>query len=370
MLSRSDKHTIAYDKYGNKVRIEDAKKFIDGKKVTYFFDLSMNCRMVNVFDEIKQPKHWRRHPKGEVVMSNGQRINANSINESIEHQKFKKQIVYDNFFYYNKIKILLQNTKEEYTPIGTRYRIDVYGELLDGTPCFIEVINTSDVSDLKVKYIKQREILTFKIYINKDGSQRHEEFDIIGNSTIDGIKEGIGDSRKKLRLRKNEIEYDFIRCGDRIDEVKKEVRKLADNISKQERDFENELQQTSGFKQISTSEVSDITRRIKEYKRQTLEHINKIEYSETLRTKNIKSYKRKQSNSIFFYKRKVRQEIKCYQEKIDKFYGRISEVKNRIRERRTEFNTLAENCKIEWFRNSFIKSTGIDKLTEILYWCS
>ena len=75
------------------------------------------------------------------------------INESPEHYNFKMNILKEGYFYYKEYKILIKNAKVELRISNSLYRADVFGELLCGTPCIIEVIKTSKVSEVKKEFI-------------------------------------------------------------------------------------------------------------------------------------------------------------------------------------------------------------------------
>ena len=49
---------------------------------------------------------------------------------------------------------MIKNAKVELRISNSLYRADVFGELLCGTPCIIEVIKTSKVSEVKKEFIK------------------------------------------------------------------------------------------------------------------------------------------------------------------------------------------------------------------------
>ena len=109
------------------------------------------------------------------------------INESPEHYNFKMNILKEGYFYYKEYKILIKNAKVELRISNSLYRADVFGELLCGTPCIIEVIKTSKVSEEKKEFINENQILTFEIIIDKDGNQIIEQSNCYGNTELEGL---------------------------------------------------------------------------------------------------------------------------------------------------------------------------------------
>jgi len=62
-------------------------------------------------------------------------------------------------------------------------------------------------------------------------------------------------------------------------------------------------------------------------------------------------------------------------EQIEELRKRIAETKREINRVETEtartkatFNQIAEHCKVEWFKPSWIERPSANKLTEINYW--
>ena len=152
------------------------------------------------------------------------------INESPEHYNFKMNILKEGYFYYKEYKILIKNAKVEPRILNSSYRADVFGELLCGTPCIIEVIKTSKVSEEKKEFINENQILTFEIIIDKDGNQIIEQSNCYGNTELASIQEQTrrikfiynqrNDTRTEITDRNLEIKRDRSKREIRINDIR------------------------------------------------------------------------------------------------------------------------------------------------------
>jgi hypothetical protein len=175
------KYLYACLKDGTVVSISDADKSQE-----YYLYPGKQVKLI-----LRQGQVYQKHfaVKSEDLQINGNRVRFNSINESPQHYNFKMNILKEGYFIYKEYKILIKNAKVEPRILNSSYRADVFGELLCGTPCIIEVINTSKVSEEKKEFINENQILTFEIIIDKDGNQIIEESNCYGNTEIASIQE-------------------------------------------------------------------------------------------------------------------------------------------------------------------------------------
>ena len=56
--------------------------------------------------------------------------------------------------------------------------------------------------------------------------------------------------------------------------------------------------------------------------------------------------------------------------RIEKLEAEIDRICREVEERRGNTEKIAKNCKIEWFKSSWMKSNFNNKIDEIRYWCS
>lgn len=181
------KHRYAFNQFKQIVEINEAQKNNGGEK--YYKDIDLTIEFILVHGSIKE-KHFRQ-PKEYFINTRNGIISNNKINESPEHYNFKMQIIKDGYFIFNDYKIFIKEPKDEYILTGSKYRIDLYAKLLCDTPIAIEIIKTSDISLAKENYLKENEILTFKIYINNEGCQELNQFNIYGKREIEQLKDEI-----------------------------------------------------------------------------------------------------------------------------------------------------------------------------------
>jgi len=125
---------------------------------------------------------------------------------------------------------LIKNAKVEPRILNSSYRADVFGELLCGTPCIIEVIKTCKVSEEKKEFINENQILTFEIIIDKDGNQIIEQSNCYGNAELASIQEQTrrikfiynqrNDTRTEITDRNLEIKRDRSKRELRINDIR------------------------------------------------------------------------------------------------------------------------------------------------------
>jgi len=176
------------------------------------------------------------------------------INESPEHYNFKMNILKEGYFYYKEYKLLIKNAKVELRISNSLYRADVFGELLCGTPCIIEVIKTSKVSEEKKEFINENQILTFEIIIDKDGNQIIEQSNCYGNTELERLTSEITKSEKKFKSEArglysqherekwsidNRVETAIRNAGGSIRDIQREYSEKRTDCEKNVRRFED-----------------------------------------------------------------------------------------------------------------------------------
>ena len=176
------------------------------------------------------------------------------INESPEHYNFKMNILKEGYFYYKEYKLLIKNAKVELRISDSLYRADVFGELLCGTPCIIEIIKTSKVSEEKKEYINEKQILTFEIIIDKDGNQIIEQSNCYGNTELERLTSEITKSEKKFKSEArglysqherekrsidNRVETAIRNAGGSIRDIQREYSEKRTDCEKNVRRFED-----------------------------------------------------------------------------------------------------------------------------------
>jgi hypothetical protein len=287
----------------------------------------------------KQIDHWR-------TLSN-QRIIINGIyydyshdkdSESFEHKQFKFNILEKQYINIKDYKVFLINPKEEIRIVDSKFRADVLANLPCGTPCVIEIIKTSDISQKKQDFIEQNQILTFKIYIDENGNQISKRDDIIGVTEISELTKRIQQGEGKLAELRDQISTER---GQRENKLREQtdiytrelqnagakLKAITDRITELESDKKREITDDD----IDQSEIELLENRISECN-------EKIRIETELQRSLNKSY-----INI----------IKGYQEEI-----------NRLRDLESETLKIIENCNPEWFGHM---PKGVSKIDQILY---
>lgn len=321
------KYKYAYDQDNNIIYINDAFKNNYGQK--YYLINNSECELT-LADGVKNQKHFRIK-KGATIK--GVIVSGGSFGESQEHHNAKMEIIKNSYFNWNDYKIHIQNSKYEYKLDGSRYRADLFAELLCGTPCAIEIIISSGVSQSKKEFIKENGILTFEIYYDKNGLQQFKQFDCYGNEEIEIVKSGI----LEFKSRADELRRT----------MPKEKSRIRNEYESRARCFEGTIKR----------EIFDITKQIEsitiasgiDYK-----EVDKLESEIRININGIRETKREIEKCAEIYRR--------FKSQADKVNG----IEVSVRRLEDSFRKAAEKCKIEWFGNP---PGGMNKYSFIKYMC-
>jgi hypothetical protein len=331
---RTNKYPYAYDEYGNMISIENAVTLNHRK---WYLDPGLQIELNLLYNLPKQVDHWR-------TLSN-QKININGVDyeyshdkdsESFEHKQFKFEILEKQCINIKDYKVFLVNPKEEIRIVDSKFRADVMAELPCGTPCVIEIIKTSDISDKKQEFIEKNQILTFKIYIDENGNQIPKRDDIIGVTEISELARRIQDGEGKIAEIREQISRERGDGEKRVRNIKEKYRRKIEELSPSTGVFNNG---------IYSDKIKHTSDRIGEFEEQIPIIEQSIrEYQEKLRIENdIQAGLNKSYIDI----------IKGYQEEID-----------RLRDLEEKVLKIIKNCEPQWFG---YYPKGVDKLSHILY---
>lgn len=321
------KYKYAYDQDNNIIYINDAFKNNYGQK--YYLINNSECELT-LADGVKNQKHFRIK-KGATIK--GMIVSGGSFGESQEHHNAKMEIIKNGCFNWNDYKIYIQNAKYEYKLDGSRYRADLFAELLCGTPCGIEIIISSSVSESKKEFIKENGILTFEIYYDKNGLQQFKQFDCYGNEEIEIVKSGI-------------LEF-----KSRADELRRTMPKEKSRIRNE---YESRAR---GFEDTIKREIFDITKQI-----ESITIASGIDYKEVDK---LESEVRSNIDGIRETKREIEKCAEIYR-RFKSQADKVNGIEVSVRRLEDSFRKAAENCKIEWFGNS---PGGMNKYQFIKYMC-
>lgn len=364
---KTNKYPYAYDEHGNMISIENAITLNHRK---WYLDPGLQIELNLLCNLPKQVDHWR-------TLSN-QKININGVDyeyshdkdsESFEHKQFKFTILEKHYINIKDYKVFLVNPKEEIRIIDSKFRADVMAELPCGTPCVIEIIKTSDISQRKHEFIEKNQILTFKIYIDENGNQIFKRDDIIGVTEISELARRIQDGEGKLTELREQISRER---GERENLSRKKAegfREIERRESKQISELTDRIAELEADKRgsIESNKIEELGRVTK-----LREEIQQLEYTIGVYQKSIQQPSWESEipileKSIREYQEKLRIEtntqaglnkpyiniIKGYQEEID-----------RLRNLEQKVLKIIEDCEPQWFG---YQPKGVDKVNHILY---
>jgi hypothetical protein len=336
------KYLYACLKDGTVVSILDANKSQE-----YYLYPGEKVKLILRHGEVYQ-KHFA--VKSEDLLINGNRVRFNSINESPEHYNFKMNILKEGYFYYKEYKLLIKNAKVEPRISNSLYRADVFGELLCGTPCIIEVIKTCKVSEEKKEFINENQILTFEIIIDKDGNQIIEQSNCYGNAELERLtseivnyKDEITSADYKFRWKAKDLymghENETRSIDNRVETAIRNAGGSIENIQKRAEERREEIRVRS--EQIQNRAKEEI-----KFNDETIfgKAITKIQ--------NDGIEQRALCKQIVYIAREIRE--------LERKIKIQSELESEVRK-------ISEDCQPEWF-GYFPK--GVPKLNHIFYFIS
>jgi hypothetical protein len=317
------KYKYAYDQDNNIVHINNAFKNQYGQ--SYYLMPNKECELT-LANGVKNQKHFRIK-QGATI--GGVTITGGSMGESVAHHNAKMQIVKDGFFDWSVYRIYIQKPKYEYRLEESRYRADLFAELLCGTPCAIEIIISSGVSELKRKFIEDQQILTFELYYDKTGVQDLKGFDCYGNEQVADIKRRILEGKSRVENVRRGIEREKWQIRTKYSLDEKRLRAEEDSIKRE--DFEE-----------GRSFGIDFT------------EVNELEESVKSNISRIRETKREIEKCAEIYRK-----LKSQEDKVNGLEISVKRLEDAFRE-------IAANCKAEWFGNP---PKGMSEYQFIKYMC-
>lgn len=335
------KYLYACLKDGTVVSISDADKSQE-----YYLYPGEQVKLI-----LRQGKVYQKHfaVKSEDLLINGNTVRFNSINESPQHYNFKMNILKEGYFYYKEYKILIKNAKVEPRILNSSYRADVFGELLCGTFCIIEVIKTSKVSEVKKEFINENQILTFEIIIDKDGNQIIEQSNCYGNTELEELTNEIVKFKNEI----TKVDYKF----------RSEAKDLYMGHENETRSIDRRVKTAI---EVAGGSIENIQRRFEEAREQLREkHINSRSKIFQHSDENFETF-----NSEAYKILSEIEEQRALFNKIEYYAREIRELERKIKinsELESEILKIIEDCQPEWFAY-FPK--GVSKLNHILYFIS
>jgi len=238
----------------------------------------------------------------------------------------------------------------------------------------IEIKYSNEKSEEDIEKLSVNKVPTVEIDIKNDNRCKHlvlptlleankprfEEVRRLFKEYSKGFKEKIEKSEREYRAVKQRFDYNI----ERIDEFKKGIR---GDSSTQRFEIKIKMQKfREGIQSNGTERTRQISRNINGYR----DRIQEEEY----RLGDIKQEIKRNKSTIRRNKSTIRRNkstIKnIVESSVEKLEAEIDRICREVEERRGNTEKIAKNCKIEWFKSSWMKSNYNNKIDEIRYWCS
>ena len=251
-----------------------------------------------------------------------------TTNESEEHYNAKMEIVYNKKYYDTIFKkwVEFDEVKPEIKQGNKRPDLSCYIDNI--LVCCIEICVGNKKNELDILQLKKLNVPIIEL---ENERTRH----LILSEVLEFNKQQYSEINAK-------IEQAEQRYRQLANELQPEINTIERQISQRYLPKENEI-------------VNWIFRR----KKREFKEIQRISTeSNDIRT----------AKEIDIEIRNLENRIEKIKYSRDKQLDRIDQLKNEIATTETTFNKIAKNCRIEWFRNTWITHTPTDLIKEIKYW--
>lgn len=331
----------AYNEYGTLINVKEAEKILEGKKNKFFLYSDLSFEMV-LRTGSKNIKHFALKSEIEI---NGVTYKTGNVNgETIYHYEAKVKTARNLYFFWSNYKVYFQEPKIERILEGSKYRADLVAKLECGTKITIEIVYSSDISHAKRKFIKEKQLPTFIIYLDKNGNQDYERFDFIGNDKIEQLSSRIRKGKDSVLGIISERNSKQRKLFDRESQDRKRLRELESRIRSEVERKEGELFQVEGGNYFGSGKIKEDIERLRN------------------RISEIERISRKFDYDIRDQERKIKS-IKSNTRSIEGIGKEIKELEN-------TFIQVAKVTPWEWVAPSYIaEPRGENRLSMIKYFC-
>lgn len=290
-----------------------------------------------------------------------------SAGESPEHYNAKMKIVkelkyYDDIF---KKEIHFAKVVPEKGINGKIPDLTCYDEQ-DNIVMFIEIKYSNGKNEDDIKKLSENEKPLIEIDIKNDNKCKHLVLPKAleaNRQRFEEVRRLFKESSKEFKERIRAEDSTRIRSEQTIEKLKEGIRT---NGAERTFSINGDIRKfREGIQSNGTERTREIRKNIDRFR----DRIQDEEY----RRGDIKSEVKRKEQEIKTRER----EISGFDEttyKIDYRIGKVEDeidrVELEIRQRKNNTKKIAEQSKIEWFRNSWMKNPVKNKLEEIRYWCS
>lgn len=269
--------------------------------------------------------------------------------ESPEHYNAKMKIVkelkyYDDIF---KKEIHFARVVPELKINDKTPDLTCYDEQ-DNIVMFIEIKYSNEKKEDDIKKLSENEKPLVEIDIKNDNKCKH----LVLPKALEANKPRFKEVRRLFKESSKKFK----------EEIKQAEREYEDYAEKYSPDINSFRKRIHEIKDGMQSKGTGRTREIEIRKEGIRDEIRECKKRGSKIRNDIKSIKRKISNN--------NETIFKNDYRLGKLRSQIDRIEVQIKERTDHIKQVAEQSKIEWFRNSWMKNPVKNKLEEIRYWCS
>lgn len=281
-------------------------------------------------------------------------VNNNSVGgsgESVEHYNAKMKIAYELKYYDTIFEQWIEFDKvipEFSHTIKKRPDLSCFDKE-NNLVCCIEICFTNAKSPIDIEKLKELKVPIIEIDIKNDNKSKHIILPTLLESNkreyteLKGTQREIHTNQQQL---KREYNSTAEQCQTGLSKIVEEVKI-----------FENEVERKTTTR----------TERINIWLQKRLNKVkSRIETINTAKSEfaRVESELQRTKNEI----NKTENAIQKTDYRLGKLESEAEEIERAINNRRKSFNEIAKQSKIEWFRNSWIKSEPQNIIQEIKYW--
>jgi DNA repair exonuclease SbcCD ATPase subunit len=306
-------------------------------------------------------------------------VNNNSSGsggESIEHHNAKMKIAYELKYYDTIFEQWIEFDKviPEFSHENKK-RPDLSCYQNGKLAACIEIFKTSKKSEQDIEILKKLDCLIIEIDINNENRCEH----IALPKVLESNREKYKELSEQYKRAKREEQSDL---SERVQFAVRIETQFDYDPSEKLRELEREYKETAEKCQSGLSKIIEEVKIFEsEVERKTTTRTERINIWLQKRLSKVKGRidtikaAKSEFDSVESELQRTKNEINRIENAsqktdygIGKLESEIQELENNIRQRKHSFNEIAKQSKIEWFRNSWIKSEPQNIIQEIKYW--
>lgn len=262
--------------------------------------------------------------------------------ESPEHYNAKMKIVHEKKYFdtiFNQWIEFYNVVPEFYHEIKKRPDLSCYDEN-DNLVCCIEICWSNAKTEIDIEKLKQLNVPIIEINVKNDNRSKH----LILPTLLEVNRQKLADINFKLQEFKQEQQ-----------QLETEYNRLADQLQ------EGSSRITTDIKYFEINFKGEVKRRLDKIDKWLQTRLKRFAVEDNADQK-IKHIERE-------FKR-IKNEGEKRDYRIGKLESEIKSVESKINQSRQSFNQIAEQSKIEWFRNTWMSYSPQNVVEEIKYWLS